>query len=364
MRTDKLGSRLLRVVTPDGKVRYFRSTPGLTSLRLFWIFRNFNTLNDSVLSLRQHALIRQIYRTGEVLNGAVDPKRILGTLEVSSRSCMPNWAAPSRLIQLSIVRPSRIDRQPLGKLLRLALNLTGVVGVLLFIVGLLGIRDARRQPTAFTSSPANLQRAQDARSTELRETHQTISRTAPDSLPPATALKFPSYVPDNASKSSAELGSPGEPASADSADEDVISSNLSSASRDDLQRTSSAVVSSPVLDPIQSLDSSTPSSVSATEELPSSGPPQTHPVLADFSPVSQDTEVVLRAIVSADGSVTKVKVLEGDSKLAREAARAVTSWRYSRRASTGYAESRIAFHFAPDTVSVSFLDAATSNTRR
>ena len=95
---------------------------------------------------------------------------------------------------------------------------------------------------------------------------------------------------------------------------------------------------------------------SMAEVLPPSGPPQSHRVPTDFPEVSKDTKVILRAIVSSDGKVARVHVVEGDPQLAREAARAVTFWRYSPRAGSGDTESRILFQFAPDVTTVSFLN--------
>jgi len=367
MRTEKLGSRTLRVVTPDGKVRYFISAPGLASLRLFWIFRNFGTIKDSVLSVKQRALIRQIYRTGEVHKAAVDLTKVLGTLEVSRLSNTLEWKAPaSRVIQLAVVPPSSTDRQTSGRLLRLVLNSSGVVGIFLFILTLLGNRDARRQPMEHAPNPAFVVEAQlpdPAKSREIRQA--TSASAAPDERPQDDVLKSPPAIIDKASVLDAELAPTGNVASSSSPDQDVVISSISSVRTAGLQRASSTVASPSVTDPIQSSDSSAHFSAPSREGLPPSGPPQTHPVLADFSPVARDTEVILRAIVSEDGSVTKVKVLAGSAQLAREAARAVASWHYSPRPSRGDAASLIVFRFlAPDTVSVSFLDSAAADARR
>ncbi|HKR32484.1 MAG TPA: hypothetical protein VJT08_18520 [Terriglobales bacterium] len=93
------------------------------------------------------------------------------------------------------------------------------------------------------------------------------------------------------------------------------------------------------------------------EMLPPAGPPESHPVLDDFSSVVRDTEVLLRAIVSPEGRVKEVKLLHGDATLGREAARIVRSWRYGSRTGNIDGESRIRFKFTSDVTTVSFLDS-------
>src|SRR5690348_1709841 len=97
MRIHKLGSRFLRVVTRDRTVHYF-STPGLCSLRVFWIFRNFSNIDDRVLHERQLRLIQRICNTTEIPRGSVDFERLIGTVELSttfSQKSKPAAAAPA-----------------------------------------------------------------------------------------------------------------------------------------------------------------------------------------------------------------------------------------------------------------------------
>jgi hypothetical protein len=56
--------------------------------------------------------------------------------------------------------------------------------------------------------------------------------------------------------------------------------------------------------------------------------------------------------------VKEVKLLHGDARLGREAARIVSSWRYASRGGSTDGESRIRFKFTSDVTTVSFLGSS------
>jgi len=72
-------------------------------------------------------------------------------------------------------------------------------------------------------------------------------------------------------------------------------------------------------------------------------------------------EVIVRAVVSAKGSVESVQIVKGDPALASAVANAVRQWRYSPYIANGHAvsvETTTAFTIlGPDAVTVRFLPA-------
>jgi TonB family protein len=397
MRIHKLGSRFLRVVTPDGKVHYF-SASGFTSLRVFWIFRNFSNLDDRVLSARQLQLIQRVCSGAELPRGPVDFAGLIGTLELSTsgyqawnKQQLPQVAA-QRDISAPEIRSSQPFRVP-----TFVLSATALAACLLVAVTVLANRTVRRQiatlaSKSFKSMSSMLPRvphdsgpqpqAADQRSPEPQLINVPLSAHAQGVM--AQTQLIPDMEDESASlgasanrteltRASLQLTSliGIEPGSIS------IRAENSTGPVHNLTAKQQLVAGAPTGAELKGLNATVlpphalgrkraPENLVATltEALPPSGPPQTRPVLGDFPAVSQETKVILRAIVSSDGKVARVHVVEGNPALAREAARTVTSWRYSPRTGSGDAESRILFQFAPDVTTVSFLNAAAAKISR
>lgn len=313
---------MLRVITPDGKPSHF-TVRQISSLRLWWIFRNFSTLNDRVLSERQLELIRRICTPGtEMGSGSAKAESLVGTLELTSRSRTWEWTLGSSQQSLAAgIAPRRYRRVFIASA---ALGTT----VLLFAGIVLFGQQARRQLTALSSKSRSTSASH--RSTLLTLKQRTTNTLSQELRP----------VEDQAS------------------DKGRL---ITVAVKDSSPTFTSERVDSPAPPPVprkpsaKSTRALQPAEVA--EALPPAGAPKSRPT-PEFSSVTKDAQIVLRAIISPDGSVKQVAVVEGNARLAREAMRAVSSWRYSARSVAGDAESRITFRFyAPDVVSVSFLDA-------
>jgi hypothetical protein len=319
----RIGARLLRVRTPDGKDLYFTITRFFSFLRLLWIFRNFSSLNDRVLSERQVELIRRICRSEvEAHPHRVSAEALIATLELTANSSNRNWAARPQ----HILAESNDDR-PRRHRLAFALNITAVF--LLFAGIVLSGQQARQQLRALVSKPSAALMKIQRREPAIRNAGSTDG----EGHAPQTTVQAPSNAAGTTFiASSVNRWPSGERLAAlDVAPELKLTRASAGPSRN----------REPQLD--------------MNELLPPSGPPQSRPT-PDFTAVSNDTAVVLQAIVSPDGRVKRVAIVEGNAKLAREAALAVASWRYGRRSDSGDAESWITFRFyAPDVISVSFL---------
>jgi hypothetical protein len=327
----KLGSRLIRVITPDRKVLYF-NTSTLSSLRMFWIFRNFSTLDDRVLSERQLELIRKIcYQVqSEVPKGSLDISRLIGTLELSSTARNMNWGRQSEFQ----VAPRAFDNIASRRLPRtLAPNAIALAAFLLFAAIVVADQQVRSRLASFVSRPAAVPAA-----------------TLPQDK--TTALR----AEENSVEHDAEAADVADAATASRPQMQLASLKQSTAISLPVRGDSLRSVAPPGFKKIKLQRSL------AADALPASGPPQTRPILNSFSPVLRDVRIVLRAIVAPDGRVTRVHIedppslAEENAQLVREAMRAVGSWRYSPHDTGSDAESRILFQFSPDVVTVSFLD--------
>ena len=375
MRIQKLGSRFLRVLTPDRQVHYF-TTPGFASLRVFWIFRNFSNIDGRVLSARQLRLIQRICNSTEISRGSVDFDRLIGTVELSTipdQGPTKSKSLAASPVQLPPSDPEIADSQPV-RIPSTVFSATAVLACSLLVVTVFANAAVRHHMAAavsrsFKSMASMLPRA----ARESNSPQQAVAQSVPE--PSLVKVGLPGQ------QNRASSGSLDDSARAD------VSSLFRTEETAELRPATLrvALLNEPPALPIRNLqpESSAMAEPRATtsarpashkpaapapgitaEQLPPSGPPKSHPVPDDFPEVSKDTKVILRAIISADGKVAHVHVVEGDPALAREAARAVTSWRYSPRANSGDAESHIVFQFAPDVTTVSFLNSGPAKIAR
>ncbi|HVH85680.1 MAG TPA: energy transducer TonB [Terriglobales bacterium] len=393
MRIHKLGSRFLRVVTSEGRVRYF-STSGFSAFRLFWIFRNFGSLDDRVLSARQLRIIQGICSGAEVRRELIDLSGLIGTLELSSAGS-ESWNAPEvrqsiHRLQVDVAEAAtpRSFQVP-----SFVLSATALIVCALLLVIVLANRNVRRQLISLSSRSIKITESllpQTPRSATARQQFseqpppqpQLVSVALPatkGTVAPNTqlSLALESTGSDDSEgpllgvgnrvalqRASLRIESLINSAMRPGAESHNLTGGSTTPARQQLAVSAPLKVSGVNTAAIAS-STRRPHPLTATAEtLPPSGPPQSHPVLAEFPSVSKDTQVILRAIVSPDGRVARVNVVEGNPNLARQAAHAVTSWRYSARAGSGNTESRILFRFAPDVTTVSFLDPGASKISR
>ena len=394
MRIHKLGSRFLRVVTSEGRVRYF-STSGFSAFRLFWIFRNFGSLDDRVLSARQLRIIQGICSGAEVRRELIDLSGLIGTLELSSAGS-ESWNAPEvrqsiHRLQVDVAEAAtpRSFQVP-----SFVLSATVLIVCALLLVIVLANSNVRRQLISLASRSIKITESLLPRTPRSATARRQLSEPLPPqpqlvnvALPATTGSVAPNPELRLAVESTGSDDSEGSLLGVENTlplqraslrIESLINSamrpraeshNLTGGSitpaRQQLAISPSVKVNG--VNTAAAADYTRRSRPAAehpltttAETLPPSGPPQSRPVLAEFPSVSKDTQVILRAIVSPDGRVARVNVVEGNPNLAREAAHAVTSWRYSAHAGSGNAESRIVFRFGPDVTAVSFLDSGAS----
>ena len=352
MRIHQLGCRYVCTQSPDGELQYLRATR-LSSLRLFWIFRNFADLHQHVLSPRQLQLILSCEALDD--NSRVDSEELIGTIELS--------AGPTKGFETKPRRPVEA-KQPVAyapmRRRSFAISAIATAATVLFVA------------VAFSVAQANW-------GTHLAYVGSKSKQIAKSLFPRMHgALRFRILEPQQAqlqkpfSSTSERVGlvpSPSPVWEEAAMRKDASDGTGSMPSAVALQ--SAAFKYSSVSDSASTANIGTvphfapkQGSISAhhsdpiPEILPPAGPPESHPVLDDFSAVVRDTEVLLRAIVSPEGRVKEVKLLHGDATLGREAARIVRSWRYASRSGDVDGESRIRFKFASDVTTVSFLDSS------
>ena len=350
MRIHQLGCRYVCTQSPDGELRYLRATR-LSALRLFWIFRNFADLHQHVLSPGQ---LQLILNCESIDDARIKPEELIGTIELSAgptkgfetkshlsfRATQPIAHAPmrSRSFAISAIATSAAvisvavtfsvaQAHWTGRLTEVGSKSKQVAKSLLPRVhGALRFRIVEPQQAKAQKPFSNAEQVRSLPSPSAvwakGETQDGVMDR--NALPPAEAtLQSAAYKYASASES-------------------ALTPDVAAAFPHSLPKHSPTLVHHS--DPVPQM-------------LPPAGPPESHPVLDDFSSVVRDTEVLLRAVVSPEGRVKQVKLLHGDATLGREAARIVRSWRYSSRSGNTDGESNIRFKFASDVTTVSFLDS-------
>ena len=351
MRIHQLGCRYVCTQSPDGELRYLRATR-LSSLRLFWIFRNFADLHQHVLSPRQLQLILNCEALDD--NSRIDPEELMGTIELSS--------GPTKGFERKSRAPIRATQSVAHAAIRrrsFAISATATAAAVIFVAVAFSVAQAHwtghlaeMGSKSKQIAKSLLPRMHGALRFRIVEPQQAQLQKPFSSNPERVgSLPSPSPVWEEAQMHKHSLeehastrGGPGLQSAAltySSVTESALT-DLGAAVARSSQRHSSK---------------SAPHPETLPQILPPAGPPESHPVLDDFSAVVRDTEVLLRAIVSPEGRVKEVKLLHGDATLGREAARIVRSWRYGSRNGNVDGESRIRFKFTSDVTTVSFLDS-------
>ena len=350
MRIHQLGCRYVCTQSPDGELRYLRATR-LSSLRLFWIFRNFADLHQHVLSPGQ---LQLILNCEPIDDARIDPEELIGTIELSAgptKGFETRSRAPIRAMQPVAHAPMRSRS--------FAISAIATAAAVIFVAVAFSVAQAHWTghlgEMGFKSrqiAKSLLPRVHGALRFRIVEPLQAKAEKPfsnadqVGSLPSPSALWAKAEIRDGALHGSGLTPTGATLQSAAykyaSADESALNADIGAAV--------------PHSSPKHSSVSEHHSDI-VPQILPPAGPPESHPVLDDFSSVVRDTEVLLRAIVSPEGRVKEVKLLHGDATLGREAARIVRSWRYASRTGNTDCESRVRFKFTSDVTTVSFLDS-------
>ena len=351
MRIHQLGCRYVCTQSPDGELRYLRATR-LSSLRLFWIFRNFADLHQHVLSPRQLQLVLKCEPLDD--NTSIDPEELLGTIELS--------AGPTKGFETKS-SPSIRAMQPVAHVpmrsRSFAISAIATAAAIIFAAVTFSVAQAHwtghlaeMGSKSKQVAKSLLPRVHGALRFRIVEPQQAKAQKPFSNTEQVGSLPSPSAVWARAEIQDAAVdGRALAPGGATlqsaaykyaSANESALTPDVGAVVPHTLPKHSSASVHHADLVP---------------QILPPAGPPESHPVLDDFSSVVRDTEVLLRAVVSPEGRVKEVNLLHGDATLGREAARIVMSWRYASRTGNTDGESRIRFKFTSDVTTVSFLDS-------
>lgn len=352
MRIHQLGCRYVCTQSPDGELRYLRATR-LSSLRLFWIFRNFADLHQHVLSPGQLQVILNCEALDD--NARIRREELIGTIELSAGPTKGFDSMP----RLGLKAAEAVNYPPMRSR-SFAISAIATAAALAFVVMGFSVAQAHwgRQFTNIGSKSKQIAkslapRVQGALRFRIVEP-QRAQLEKPFSPNPEQSGSLPSPSPlwektelgRNAVSQNASMPAGASLQSAALKYRSVNESGLS-------PEIGSAVLrSSPKHGSVPAHHSD-----AVPQLLPPAGPPESHPVLDDFSDVVRDTAVVLRAIVSPEGRVKDVKLLHGDARLGRQAARIVRCWRYAHRGGNTDGESRIRFLFTSDVTTVSFLDS-------
>lgn len=351
MRIHQLGCRYVCTQSPDGELRYLRATR-LSSLRLFWIFRNFADLHQHVLSPRQLQLILNCQALDN--NTSISPEELIGTIELSAgptKGFETKSRPPIRAMQPVAHAPIRSRSFAISAIATAAAIIFAAVTFSVAQAhwnGHLGEMGSRSKQIAKSLLPRvhgalrfRIVEPEQAKAQKpFSNTEQVGSLPSPNAVwakgeTQVGVMDGKALTPGGATLQSAAY-------KYSSASESAVTPDVGATFPHSLPKHSSAWVHHS--DPVPQI-------------LPPAGPPESHPVLDDFSSVVRDTEVLLRAIVSPEGRVKEVKLLHGDATLGREAARIVRSWRYASRTGNTDCESRVRFKFTSDVTTVSFLDS-------
>ncbi len=302
--------RILVALETDQGVKYVAAS-GWDRLYLLWMFRNFRSLPQNVLSARQKQLIGSLYReasnySSDELHAAV----VVGTVE----DFRPSLSLGSKPFHARLT------------LNRMILKVATTTVVL--AIAILAWHQMRAQPVAGSSST------------------QTAAAARRTDEPPVTASDA---VPQNVPKKDVPQKDPVPASVAPAANPREVTTAHVGTAAPDVQRTTAPPVRNIPQDitaPAQTL-----AAIGKTNQTPAiihhpvTPSPKISAAVADSPrvqisgrpqklvyPVCPETQargkVSLQAVVEYDGAVSRVRVLTGDRTLAAAAIEAVRQWRY------------------------------------
>jgi TonB family protein len=358
--------RVLVALETDQGVEYVAAS-GWDRVYLLWMFRNFRSLPQNVLSLRQKQLIGSLYRERSnyglhELHDAV----VTGKIEdfrQSSLAPLPSSVKSRKRVSREDSQPDALTRDPKPfyagwRLTFNRMTLRVATAAALLVIAILAWHQLGAQSVA-SSSPT-----QTAAARPTDEPHATanvaIAKDSPQHdagpvsvLPAGSPAAAP--VVDNGTLSEA-TGAHAEKAAP--AVQRSVAPPVRSAPESARPQTL-AVATRPIetTRTIHHPQTSSPKILEAAADPPRtqiSGRPQklVYPVCPE---TQARGKVSLQAVVGYDGAVSRVRVLTGDRTLAAAAIEAVRQWRYEPSAPHLERETNITISFISDeVVAVSF----------
>ncbi len=359
--------RVLVALDTDQDVEYVTAS-GWDRVYLLWMFRNFRSLPQNVLSARQKQLIGSLYReasnySSDELHGAV----VVGTVEdfrPSSLATLPSSVKTGKRVAREESLP---DVPTLGSkpfYARLTLNrmtLKVATAALVLAIAILAWHQLGAQPVAGSSSTQTA--AAERRTDEpLVTASEAVAKKVPQkdpipaSVEPAAnpAVAPPLTTAHVGTAAPAVQRSAAPPARSIPQDITRPAQTLAAVSK---TNETTALIHHPVT----ASPKISAATVADSSRVQISGRPQklVYPVCPE---TQARGKVSLQAVVGYDGAVSRVRVLTGDRTLAAAAVEAVRQWRYEPFSGTAphlERETNITISFiSNEVVAVSFPNSA------
>ena len=366
MLLDKLESGLLTYETEQGL--FHAQASGWQRFHLLWTFRNFNSLPVKLLKAREQRLVESLYRTKLIhLRNHPGQDLVIGTVEHYKPTPVLEAVAAKKDLPTAMARPletknkREMKRSPKPK--TISSSKFGAVkryfvfagGAVCALIAILGWDHIQARPASAAAIPPRIELVQRTSPAENLATPQpqlgTPQGTGNDVQPLHSAqVAVPAIPQVPAPVASDEAGkqsqAPAVPRGHSSA---VPVETVARAAKDPEvhKRTSERKIAESVAD-------TEPDSLSRIQV--SRSPARiVYPI---YPPTNVKGKVALKAFLSAEGTVSGVKILSGDHILADAAARAVRRWHYAPYYQDGKpveTETNVSVSFiAPDAIVISF----------
>jgi TonB family protein len=319
-----LFSQRVLVALDTGQGVIYASASGWDRIYLLWTFRNFRSLPQNVLSLRQQQLIGSLYRqassghSNELYEAVIAGTLVAGTLVVgtvesfkpSSLPAVPSSANATKMA--ARISGKKLAWAPgLGRKLfhaRFTFNrmtMQAATAALVVTIAILAWHQLGAQPLKGSESTAMI-----AKDSAAKQFEPAIVEPAPNAV-----VAMPSALPvGSGTQATVTAHTPASVA--------PIATPMARISNKPKLNESTASSHHPVADPPAGYEAS------ANEpRMQISGRPRklVYPVLPE---THARGKVSLQAVVGYDGAVNRVRVLTGDRALAAAAVEAVRQWRY------------------------------------
>jgi outer membrane biosynthesis protein TonB len=332
--------RILVALETDQGVEYITAS-GWDRVYLLWMFRNFRSLPQNVLSARQKQLIGSLYReasnySSDELHGAVVAGRV-EDFRPSALATLPSSVKTGKRVarEESLPDVPTLGSKPFYARLtlnRMTLKVASTAVVL--AIAILAWHQLRAQPVAGSSS------TQTAAAARRRDEPLVTAR-------PAVAQDVPQKDPIPASVEPAVNPAVAAPLTDTGSSREVTTAQVGTAAPAVHRSGAPPAHSVPqdITAPAQTLAVSKTNETAAIIHHPVTPSPKISVAVADLPrvqisgrpqklvyPVCPETQargkVSLQAVVEYDGAVSRVRILTGDRTLAAAAIEAVRQWRY------------------------------------
>jgi outer membrane biosynthesis protein TonB len=364
---DKLESGWLAYETEQGL--FHAQASRWQRFHLLWTFRNFNSLPVKLLNAREQRLIESLYRT-KLIRMSDHPGRdfVIGTVEkykptpvpetVISASLPANIAPAIETKNKPEVKrsphPSAAGSTKVGRVKRCLVLAGGAACALMAILGWDHIQARPASAAAFAPRNELVQQASAAENLATPQpqlgTAQPIGNDVP--LLPSAQVPGPAVPPGPLASNEAR-----KPSQAPTAPEGHSAAVAVEAVRRAAQ---DRELPKPTIDRKIAQSAADPEPDAASRIHISRSPARiVYPI---YPPTNVRGQVVLKAFLSADGTVWGIKILSGEPNLADSAARAVRRWHYAPYYQDGRpveTETNVSvFFIAPDAIVISFPSTA------